>query len=203
MDYPDRRRGGGARARERPYRAVQEAVEWFGGQTDGLGLLLIGYCYGTRVIIRRAQYWNGVVAAALIKPHLQRAARRTLPTRVARRAVLPLQASIARVRHDRRRRRQRAKGRRRLDPGMTDLLLVAARRFPVWILVGRRGAASQDFRAAMTNVEAHGVRVDVEVLPGIGISSELRPESLDEFLERVSGWARRCVGNQIADVEAR
>src|SRR5439155_16215459 len=66
VDYPERGATGGNRARARRHAAVQEAVEWFAGRTGELRILLVGYCYGTRVILRRAPHWDRVAGAALV-----------------------------------------------------------------------------------------------------------------------------------------
>jgi dienelactone hydrolase len=193
IDYPELRDGGGAWAAEGRYAAVAEAVDWFAGRTGGLGLLLVGYCYGTRVIVRRARNWEGVVGAALINPHFRRASRQSFPARAARRLVFPVATWIGRLRR-RWRSDPTTRLARRLDRRMTDLLAVAAGRFPVWILVGERGSAAADVHDVVRSVASRGVPVHVEFVPGMVLIPDVGPEPFNELIERVSAWAIRSIG---------
>jgi dienelactone hydrolase len=191
LDYPQGGASGGDRARARRFGAVQEAVDWFADKTNGLGLLLIGYCYGTRLILRMATTREGIAGVALINPHLRRASRQTLPARAARRVALTVVTWSDRLRGRSRRGDPGQGSHRLLDRRLAQLLPAAASRLPVWILVGERGTGGRDLQALLPSLDARGVAVDVDVLRGI---PENDPELFDELIERVSAWARSRVG---------
>jgi dienelactone hydrolase len=187
VDYPERGATGGGRARDRRHAAVQEAVEWFAGRTGDLRILLVGYCYGTRVILRRARLWDRVAAAALVNPYLRVTSPNSLPGGSGRMS----RSLLARMGF--RRHAPSAGLPNRLDPGLIELLHVAAQRFPVSILVGEHGNRLDDVRTAIASVESRGDTIDLELAPGTALIPGDSPEQLDELVDRVTEWARRSM----------
>ena len=193
VDYPERGATGGNRARARRHAAVQEAVEWFAGRTGELRILLVGYCYGTRVILRRAPHWDRVAGAALVNPYLRVTSPNSLPAGSGW-LSLPLLTRMGFRRHA-----SSGGHPNRLDPGLIELLHVAAQRFAVSILVGEQGNRLDDVRVAIASVESRGGAIDLEVALGTALIPGDSPEQLDELVDRVTEWACRCMMTAASD----
>jgi pimeloyl-ACP methyl ester carboxylesterase len=173
--------------------AVQEATAWFRERAGDLDLLFVGACYGGQLAVELAEQEPGVRGVAFIAPFFRMAPSPI--TGGARRLLGPTLPLVRRVLGTRRYRGLRDRMVEVRDSDFRQSVAVAARRVPVWILVGEHDHATGQLDWLTSSLPANA-DVDIETVPGTVLHTFGAPAAQEETLARVLSWARGRMGGR-------
>jgi pimeloyl-ACP methyl ester carboxylesterase len=154
---------------------VGHVARWFSGQSNGLDLLVIGGCYGSRLVGPLVEEAS-VARLALIAPYLR---TRYPNVRAA----------------SRRGRAARWMVRRRpstLDTRMVRALAGYSRKSPLWVLVGEHDVAAR-YVGALRDAARDKGSVEIETIEGLAIHTHSSAQSQEVTIRRVTNWMNRHV----------
>jgi hypothetical protein len=155
--------------------AIGHVGRWFSEHAKGLDQLVVGGCYGSRLIGPVVEEAS-VSRLALIAPYL----RTRYPN---------VKAASRRGRAARWMVRRRPST---LDTRMVRTLAGYSRRIPIWILVGEHDVAAR-YAGSLRDAARDKGAVTIETIEGLAIHTHSSAESQEVTIRRVTEWMKRNV----------
>jgi len=171
LDYPSKGESGMTMPSARTEPALLECMRWFRDRTQGLPVHLVATCAGALPAARFAAEEPDLSGLTLISPHL-----RTPPPEGA---FIRPRRMVERV---------LGRTRRPLHAGTRRAVVAAARRAPTVAIVGEADASLRDTQALREMAARAGVRIELDVVPGMALHGQATLPSQQETLERVVRW---------------
>jgi pimeloyl-ACP methyl ester carboxylesterase len=159
-----------------------ELLAWFRSKTADLPLHLLGWCYGSRVVLRLADRGLAVDGLVLVTPDLCRYLSDMRLDRTIRRFVGSM---TGRFRRPQTAAGERSTRLRPLDGRLVDAFVETSRGFALRVLVGEHDLSRLDVESLMPRVEAAGGRVEVQVAPDHTLHTHGSRRSQAEIVARV------------------
>jgi dienelactone hydrolase len=191
VDYPGGQGDSIMATKDGTLRPFREVVSWFEERTQGLGLLLIGACFGARLAVSVGALDERIQGVGFITPTFVQWKRRgengeeeSLASKVRRKTrkklgrVAPLS----------------------LDPRLVEAVAHATRRMRVWAVVGEKDHRSRTDLSRLTaqlDREGQGA-LEIEEIPGLILHTQPTLDGQRTTRERVAAWAVRSLNQEVA-----
>ncbi len=181
LDYPGRGDSRPAAPGAEADLALVEGIGWFRERTAGLGLHLVGSCFGVRPAAAVAEHEPTLNSLTLHVPYLMRVPSRRLVARAARR----FRRELAVVRSP------------SIDDAVCSSIVAAARRAPTVVVAGEQDAHLSDAVELRRRAGRDGVDIEVVVVPG----ATLHGHRSVQGQRSIVAWLAACVSAAIEERE--
>lgn len=190
VDYPGGQGDSSMATKDGTLRPFREVVSWFEERTPGLGLQLIGACYGARLAVSVGAMDERVQGVGFITPTFVQWKRRSkdegesLASKVRRKArkqlgrVAPLS----------------------LEPRLVEAVAHATRRMRVWAVVGEKDHRSRtDLSRLTAQLDREGREaLAIDEIPGLILHTQPTLDGQRTTRDRVAAWVMRSLNQEVA-----
>ena len=159
--------------------ALVEAIGWFRERTEGLGLHLVGSCFGVRPAASFAQHEPALASLTLHVPYLARVPSRRIVARAARR----FRRELVVVRSS------------PMDDAVCSSILAVARRAPTVVVAGEQDVHLPDAVELRRRARQDGVDIELIVVPGATLHGHRSVQGQRSIVARLAA----CVSGAIED----
>jgi dienelactone hydrolase len=191
VDYPGGQGDSSMATKDGTLRPFREVISWFEDRTADLGLLLIGACYGARLAVSVGSADERVRGVGFITPTFVQWKRRkgegeeeSLASKVRRKA----RKQIGRV------------APLSLEPRLVEAVADAAKRMPVWAVVGEKDHRSRTDLSRLTTMLGREGRngLEIEEIPSLILHTQPTLDGQRTTRDRVAGWAMRALDQEVS-----
>ncbi len=190
LDYPGGQGDSSLATRDGTPKPFREVLAWFRQRTGELPLVLLGSCYGARLVASVGSVEENLLGIGLITPTF---------VRWKKAATMDEDESLA----SKVRRKARKKIGRvaplALDQRVVDAVSKALQRTQVWAMVGEKDHRARTdlsrLQAVLRKEDFDGLEIDE--IPGVILHTQPSVEGQETTRERVGAWASRLLDQEV------